>query len=255
MEEFELLQKIKPIIKQAGTEVLKYYKKNTEINYKEDLSPVTEADLASHRLLTKKLKKIINYPIISEESYNLKIEKIKTKKYWLLDPLDGSKEFINNNDEFTINLALITNNKPTLGIIYLPVTRKIYWSIKNKGAFCENKKIYNNSKRENLIATISRFHKTSRDNEFLKKNKITQFKEFGSSIKFIKLAEGIIDIYPRFNGSKEWDIAAGHLIASEAGCTITDLITKNEPKYNKGDIKNNIFICLRKDLQLNSFLF
>jgi len=229
--------------------------KNTKIKYKKDLSPFTKADAKSHKIICTELKKLTDYPVVSEESYNFKRErKIKSRKYWLLDPLDGTKEFINNHPEFTINLALISNNKPILGVIYLPVSKIFYWAIKNIGAFRQNRKIYNYSKRKRLISTSSRFHRTDEDINFFKKNNIGKPKVFGAAIKFVKLAEGIIDIYPRFNGSKEWDTAAGQIIVSEAGCKIVDLKTKKELRYNKGKIENNGFIALRNDISINNLI-
>ena len=122
----------------------------------------------------------------------------------------------------------------------------MYYARKGFGTSLNGKSIYNSCTREQLIATDSVFHSSVETQSFLKAQGITQIIKFGSALKFGKLAEGIIDIYPRFEGSKEWDIAAGHIILKEAGCFIVDLVTKQEPSYNKPSMKNNFFIAGRK---------
>ena len=237
------------IAKDAGKAILSVYNnKNFKVQIKSDNSPITEADLISNEILTNGLKKVSSIPIVSEESY---VEYAKRKSwnlFWLIDPLDGTKDFIAGNDEFAINIALIKNNKPILGVVYIPVTTDVYFAQEGLGAFKNHKKIINTSARKELIASDSNFHSTSLVKSFFKKHNITKINRFGASIKLCKLAEGIIDVYPRLNGTKEWDTASGHIIANEAGCKLIDIKTRSELKYNKPSIKNNHFIASRNDL-------
>ena len=127
-------------------------------------------------------------------------------------------------------------------------TKEYYWAISGLGSYKIKKRISNRSKRKNLIGTISRFHKTKKDYDFFKKHGINKIIESGAATKFCKMAEGLIDVYPRFNGSSEWDIAAGHMIIKEAGCKIISLKNKIEINYNKRSIRNDFFIASRNNL-------
>ncbi|HIP12681.1 MAG TPA: 3'(2'),5'-bisphosphate nucleotidase [Arcobacter sp.] len=249
MDYIKTLQKeVIKITKKASSAILEIYNsQNYKIEIKDDNSPVTKADLVSNNIIIEELKKISNYPILTEESpVEYEIRK-NWDKFWLVDPLDGTKDFIAKNGEFTINIALIECNKPILGVVYIPVYGDVYHAFKGAGAYKNGIKIYNNSKRVELIASDSIFHSTKETKDFLKKYNITNIKRFGSSIKICKLAEGVIDIYPRFNGTKEWDTAATHIIANEAGCKLIDIKTNAELVYNKKSIKNNFFIASRND--------
>ena len=245
-----MINKVIEIAKKASLEILAIYESSDfNIEIKDDKSPVTKADLIANEIIINELKKISQYPIITEETpVEYSIRK-NWSKYWLIDPLDGTKDFIAKNGEFTINIALIENNKPILGVVYIPVTNDVYYAQYNKGAFKNGNKIYNNSKRTDIIASDSNFHSTNETLEFFKNNNIKDIIRFGSSIKICKLAEGIIDIYPRFNGTKEWDTAASHIIANEAGCKLIDLNTKEELVYNKESIKNNFFIATKNNME------
>ncbi|ADG94583.1 3'(2'),5'-bisphosphate nucleotidase [Arcobacter nitrofigilis DSM 7299] len=246
-----MIDKVIKIAEKASIEILKIYEDNNfKITIKDDDSPVTRADLASNKLIIEGLNQISDYPIITEETpISYEIRK-NWRKFWLVDPLDGTKDFISKNGEFTINIALIENNKPILGVVYIPITNDVYYAKKGGGAYKNNSRIFNNSKRKDLIGSDSNFHSTEETKEFFIKHNITQINKYGSSIKICKLAEGLIDIYPRFNGTKEWDIAASHIIANEANCKIIDLNTKEELVYNKRNIKNNFFIATRNNLIL-----
>ena len=141
------------------------------------------------------MKKISNYPIISEENTVEYHTRKDYKKYWLVDPLDGTKDFIAKNDQFSINIALIFNGKPILGVVYLPAFNNFYWALKNAGSFKNKKHIKNNSSRDSLIAAQSIFHPTKEESLFFKKFNISKILRFGSAIKLCKLAEGEIDLY------------------------------------------------------------
>jgi 3'(2'), 5'-bisphosphate nucleotidase len=244
-----LINKVISIAQKASIEIIKIYNSDDfNINIKDDNSPVTHADLVANQIIIDGLNEISDYPILTEETpVEYRIRKT-WKKYWLVDPLDGTKDFIAKNGEFTINIALIENNKPILGVVYIPINDDVYYASINKGAYKNGNKIYNTSTRIDLIGTDSNFHSTKAVEDFFTTYKITNIKKYGSSIKICKLAEGEIDIYPRLNGTKEWDTAASHIIANEAGCQLIDIGTKKELVYNKQDIKNNFFIASRIDI-------
>ena len=245
-----MINKVISVAKKAAIEILKIYVENNfSIVNKDDNSPVTKADLIANEIIIKELSKISNYPIITEETPVAYEKRKNWNKFWLVDPLDGTKDFIAKNGEFTINIALIEKNKPILGVVYIPITDEVYYAEFKKGAFKNGTRIFNSSKREKLIATDSNFHSTQDVQDFFRKFNIQNVIKYGSSIKICKLAEGTIDVYPRLNGTKEWDTAASHIIANEAGCKLLDIITKEELVYNKKDFKNNYFIASRNNLK------
>jgi len=241
----------------AGEVILNYYNENVDVIYKDDESPLTKADLASHKIITDSIKKITpDIPILSEEEFiDWKIRK-KWKKYWLIDPLDGTKEFIKKNDEFTVNIALIENNRPILGVIYTPALNELFYSIKNFGSYKiltkkklntlkEAKRISINKKKSNKIKIVgSRSHSNPILDKWVNKN----FNEFdilqkGSSLKFCLIAEGSADIYPRFGPTSEWDIAAGHIILEEAGGKLKSIDNKEILYNEKENILNPEFFA------------
>ena len=209
-----MLQQVVKIAKKAGEIILKYYNNLSEVSiqYKEDSSPLTTADLESNQCITEALKKNFEFPVISEESVPEYAIRKDFQTFWLVDPLDGTKDFLAKTGQFTVNIALIESGIPTLGVIYVPAMDLMYYAQKGFRAFLNGKPIYNSSTRKQLIATDSVFHSSIETQNFLKTHGIDQVLKFGSALKFGKLAEGVIDIYPRFEGSKEWDIAAGHII-------------------------------------------
>lgn len=245
------------IIRQAGIEILAHYNSfdaSKDITLKPDKSPVTVADLASNKVIFDGLSnllldgKLFKLPILSEEDSDDKPAKLRQEwtSYWLLDPLDGTKEFINKNGEFSINLALIHHNRPIMGIIYAPYFDILYYAIENQGAYkvtCSSEPIviktnkinHVNNKLNINIATSRRHHKTSKYNKFVKKlisNNMDCNAIFsGSAIKFGLVAEGVSDIYPRFGLTYEWDVAAGDCILQEAGGALCKL-DGSRFKYN-----------------------
>jgi 3'(2'), 5'-bisphosphate nucleotidase len=248
-----LIQKVISIAKKASVEIMNIYNSNDyEVDVKSDDSPVTKADLIANRVIIDGLNKISDYPICTEES-PIRYETRKNwDRYWLVDPLDGTKNFIAKKGGFTVNIALIENHNPVLGIVYIPVNDDVYHAQLGKGAYKNNKKIFNNSIRSDLIGADSVFHSTKKTQSFFSKNNIHNIETYGSSIKICKLAEGVIDVYPRLNGTKEWDTAASHIIANEAGCKLVDITTNKELIYNKKSIKNNFFIACRNNLSFNT---
>ena len=253
----ENLLEIVNISVDAGEVILNYYNENVDVIYKDDESPLTKADLASHKIITDSFKKITpDIPILSEEEFiDWKIRK-KWKKYWLIDPLDGTKEFIKKNDEFTVNIALIENNRPILGVIYTPALNELFYSIKNFGSYKiltkkklntlkDAKRISINKKKSNQVKIVgSRSHSNPILEKWVNKN----FNEFdilqkGSSLKFCLIAEGSADIYPRFGPTSEWDIAAGHIILEEAGGKLKSIDNKEILYNEKENILNPDFFA------------
>ena len=241
----------------SGREIIKIYEYDITINFKDDKSPITQADINSNNLIVNRLKKLEpNIPILSEECLVKWETRKHWNKYWLIDPLDGTKEFINRNGEFTVNISLIENNYPIFGIIYSPVKSLLYYALKNYGCYklktnsnlstLKNFKKINIHKEKNITTKVigSRSHSSK---EFLNwvEKKFTNFEliTIGSSLKFCILAEGKADIYPRFGPTSEWDIAAGHIILEEAGGKLKTIDNKDILYNTKDDILNPHFIA------------
>tara|TARA_B100000242_G_scaffold86131_1_gene57516 strand:+ start:149 stop:937 length:789 start_codon:yes stop_codon:yes gene_type:complete len=226
-----------------------YEKPNREIDIKDDKTPVTQADLAANKVLTDGLKILFpEIPIVSEEDiYSLNIPKTNNV-FWLIDPLDGTKEFIKKNDEFTCNIALVENNVPTLGIVSVPVKGLIFYGGKQFGSklINQNKEISEiKYKKASGICRVvaSKSHLNEATKKFIKdiKGKV-ELIQAGSSLKFIKIAEGLADIYPRLAPTSEWDTAAAHAILEGAGGKVLQL-NGEDIIYGKEDIKNPYFIA------------
>lgn len=244
-----MIEHVKQIAKNAGREIIKIYNsRDFTIEHKEDHSPITKADKISHELIKNSLLELADFPILSEEEIIGYDIRKNWKTFWLVDPLDGTKDFIAKNGEFSVNIALIENHKPILGVVYIPFKDDLYFAKKGEGAFKNSKKIFNTSKRVDLIGADSNFYSTQQMQDFFKAHNIKDVRKYGSSIKICKLSEGKIDVYPRLNGTKEWDTAAVHVIANESGCKLIDITTKQELTYNKPSYKNNYFIASRNDL-------
>ena len=238
------------VAKQAGKAIMEIYRSDDYfVEYKSDESPVTKADLKANRIIIAGLKNVSDLPVLTEESPVDYEQRKDWERYWLVDPLDGTKNFIAKNGDFTVNIALIEAHEPILGVVYLPLNGDVYFAEKGLGAFKNGSLIFNHSVRTDLIAASSVFHSTDEMTDFFKLHGITRITAFGSSLKICKLAEGSIDVYPRLNGTKEWDTAASHVIANEAGCKLIDVQTQQPIMYNKRSLKNNHFIASRNDLQ------
>ena len=254
---------------EAGKEILKIYNSNFSFENKEDNSPLTLADKNAHNTINKHLSET-PFPILSEEGKHASFEERKTwKTLWIVDPLDGTKEFIKRNDEFTVNIALVENGTPIMGVIYIPVSGTLYFSSKESGAFKVNN-IYSSSSFSNLeglinkstslplsktdrlyTVAVSRSHLSEETKEYLEGLKAeyggVQTISKGSSLKFCIIAEGLADEYPRNAPTMEWDTAAGHAILNSVGYGIFLKNTEKEIKYNKADLLNPFFIVKEKD--------
>ena len=255
----ELLLEICKISLLAGDEILQIYNEEIEVIQKEDLSPLTKADIASNKIILRSLEIIDkSIPVLSEESLVNWNERKKWKRYWLVDPLDGTKEFIKKNGEFTVNIALIENNKPILGVIYIPTKSTLYFAQQNFGSFKINttsklnsldeaKKIFVSNQKTIERVIGSRSHSNQNFDDWIKKNfPNSGIVQAGSSYKFCLIAEGAADIYPRFGPTSEWDIAAGHIIVEEAGGDVR-AFDNSEIYYNtKEDLLNPHFYAIGK---------
>ena len=238
------------IAKEAGEAISQIYNSDFDYQIKKDLSPITAADRLSHKIITERLKILTpKIPILSEENCDIPFKiRAQWADYWLVDPLDGTKEFINNNGEFTVNIALISNNTPILGIIHIPITHETYWGSKNKGSFYLNENddvvsISVSNNHQNPIRIVaSRSHPSDMLNDLLEKIIDYEIIKVGSSIKFCHIASGQADCYPRFGPTSEWDTAAGEAIVSSAGGHVV-AASGNSMNYNvKEDYLNPNFI-------------
>jgi len=233
----------------AGKVSMDFSTKGLKITIKEDKSPVTDGDLEVDKILRNKILNLTpSIPIISEETVNLKIEN-KNKSFWLIDPIDGTKQYIKNEDEYTLNAALIINLKPAVGLIYAPKKNRLFFSYGKSLAFeirDGNKRDLNCKKAHtNEIIALTNSDKVSEKIlQIYKKNNSTRTVKMSSSLKFCVLAAGEADIYAAEARAFEWDIAAGHAILSHAGGSVT---THNgdEILYGKKDYKNLALIAKR----------
>ncbi|MBN2485653.1 MAG: 3'(2'),5'-bisphosphate nucleotidase CysQ [Bacteroidales bacterium] len=249
----------------AGKATLQYYGKPMQITNKSDYSPLTQADIEADRIIACRLA-VTQIPVLSEESKSIAYsERKQWKQYWLVDPLDGTKEFINNSNEYTVNIALMLNNKPVAGIIYVPAKDTLYYGRAGEGAYKLEKAgtlaedilfkpgVYMplpGNTTTDLVVIASRSHPDPNTLSFIKNiessyNQVS-IENYGSSLKFCMLAEGKADIYPRLGPTMEWDIAAGHAIIEAAGINIVQYKTKTPLVFNKENLLNPWFVAFGK---------
>ncbi|MEX0290790.1 MAG: 3'(2'),5'-bisphosphate nucleotidase CysQ [Flavobacteriaceae bacterium] len=247
----------------GGKEILKVYtQEEIKVAHKKDESPLTEADSAANTAINRVLL-TTDFPIISEENKQLDYSVRKNWEYcWIVDPLDGTKEFIKKNGEFTVNIALCQDGTPILGVIYVPVTRELYYAV------VEEKKAYKTiltvthtidgelySQKDEIAPTKdaqvvrvvgSRSHMNDETHQFIETLKESyeevEIVSKGSSLKFCLVAEGLADIYPRFAPTMEWDTAAGQAICNAVGLKVTIGNTGDKLTYNKNDLLNPFFL-------------
>ena len=251
----ELLDQVKDIATAAGRSILDIYQQDdVDIQTKPDQSQLTQADLASHEIITKALNKLTpEIPILSEEGEQLRGD---VETFWCVDPLDGTKEFIKRNGEFTVNIALIENYQPVLGVIHIPVANETFMAMKGNGAKkIKDQQIQSLSKQQNQtrqppIFAVSRSHLNQATQDFIQHHQAETIAA-GSSIKLTMLAEGLADAYPRFGPTSLWDMAAGHAILKETGGEIFTL--DDQPLvYNINKILNPDLISVRdKNVKFN----
>lgn len=241
------------IAKQAGHEILKIYQEGFDIEEKDDRSPLTTADLASHKLIIESLEKLTpDVPILSEESCTIPFaERQQWTTYWLIDPLDGTREFIKRNGEFTVNIALIHEHTSILGVVYIPVQDISYFAAQGIGAFKQEQnqaanKIQIHSSQPNNKPVIcgSRSHAGKSLQALLADIGEHELISIGSSIKMCLVAEGQADLYPRFGPTSEWDTAAAHCVVQESGGVIVDTELDTLLYNTKDSLLNPSFIAI-----------
>ncbi|MFN5619914.1 MAG: 3'(2'),5'-bisphosphate nucleotidase CysQ [Flavobacteriales bacterium] len=238
------------LLAEAGRRIMEVYdagESAADVQWKEDNSPLTLADRRSHDFLCEALQLLdSNIPMMSEEAAQLSFEdRSAWTRYWCLDPLDGTKEFIKRNGQFTINLALMENANPILGFIHVPVTGETYWAVKGQGAHrydgLKSERIQSNSKTADWIAVGSGSHGSAEELAVLENYPISETRKAGSALKFCLIARGDADVYYRHGPTMEWDTAAGHILVEEAGAYF-EFIGDMKRNYNKESLLNPSFL-------------
>jgi 3'(2'), 5'-bisphosphate nucleotidase len=229
----ELLPAVNELAKVAGARILEIYEaEDFGVEKKDDQSPLTLADMAAHNTIVAGLKKITpELPILSEESASIPFaERAQWTRYWLVDPLDGTREFIKRNGEFTVNIALIDNQKPILGVVYVPVTQVCYFASESEGAFKSTPAESPHAitvrpcPSDRLTIAGSRSHADEHLKKFMSiMDKEVELISIGSALKTCLVAEGKVDVYPRFGPTSEWDTAAAQCVVEQAGGFLTDV--------------------------------
>lgn len=258
----ELEKAILRIARDAGAAIMKVYQQDFAVEFKGDNSPLTAADTAAHHIIEQGLNILTpSVPVLSEESADIDWQTRKLwPRYWLVDPLDGTREFVKKNGEFTVNIALVENGRATFGVIYAPVLETSWWGDDVQGAFMEQgaevKKItVDKSPKASLRVAASRSHLDDTTAAALTRMGEVERLSMGSSLKFCRMAEGALDVYPRFAPTSEWDTAAGQAILEAAGGVVLNL--DGSPfRYNtKDSLLNPHFIALADaDLPWRSWL-
>ena len=248
-----LLRGVEELARAAGVEIMEiYHGKDFGETSKADDSPLTLADLASHKTIVDGLNKLEpRYPVLSEEAADISYaERSQWKRYWLVDPLDGTKEFLKRNGEFTVNIALIENGVPILGVVYAPVLDVCYYAARGVGAFVERENgavrpiravAHDDDMAIKVVA--SRSHSDERTTALLNKLGKHECISMGSSLKLCLVAEAAAHFYPRLGPTMEWDTAAAHAVVNEAGGIVCDT-SQIALRYNKEDMHNPEFMVL-----------
>ncbi|HEY0652211.1 MAG TPA: 3'(2'),5'-bisphosphate nucleotidase CysQ [Chryseosolibacter sp.] len=235
----------------ASAEILSVYESGDfQAEAKGDNSPLTIADKRAHRVIEKELQQT-GLPLLSEEGRSIPYEERKNWDYfWLVDPLDGTKEFLKRNGEFTVNIALIHQGVPVLGVVGIPVSGELFYASSGNGVKLRRggevrslpAKTPCDLGQSGLRVVASRSHMNAETEEFIGKLKDPTLVSKGSSLKFLLLVEGQADVYPRYAPTMEWDTAAAHAIVREAGLQVLQAGTESELSYNKPDLLNPYFI-------------
>ncbi len=246
----QVLEQLVDISRRAGLAILEWYEGDMGITQKADDSPLTKADLASHQLIQAELTRLWpEIPVLSEESAVIPWETRQSwKQYWLVDPLDGTKEFINRNGEFTVNIALISDHEPVMGVVHVPVTDVSYFGARETGAFRQQGAAVATAIQVRQPAAVpagivgSRSHANPELADQLNALGPHELISMGSSLKFCRVAEGLADFYPRLGPTCEWDTAAAQAVVEAAGGQVVK-IDGSALQYN------------RKEIYLNPFFF
>ena len=241
------------IIREAGKAIMDIYRSDFSVELKQDKSPLTLADRRSHEIIAGHLKQYSHYPVLSEEGKTIPYEERKSwKQFWLVDPLDGTKEFLKRNDEFTVNVALMQGNMPVVGAIYIPATDILYYAIQGKGAYKNENgndtKLPLPVKPQRLTVVGSRSHSSEDFEAYIRtleqRHGAVDIISAGSSLKFCLVAEGKAHLYPRLGPTMEWDTAAGQIIVEETGGRVLEAGTTRSLVYNKPSLVNPYFVAM-----------
>lgn len=231
-EQDDLIEQIVAISEQAGQRILEVYATEFVVHDKDDKTPVTEADLVAHEVIHRHLSVLTpEIPVLSEESSYIEFaERNQWSRYWLVDPLDGTREFVKRNGEFTVNIALIENHQPVMGVVHAPVLGVTYLASRNQGAYKQSQyaqrcriAVRHLGAAGQPVVAGSRSHSNKRLSRYLERLGNHDLISMGSSLKSCLVAEGKADIYPRLGLTSEWDTAAAQCIVEEAGGLITDV--------------------------------
>ena len=254
MEKLKLAEAVRETARQAGQAILGIYDNVDEmkVELKADQSPLTIADKIANDIICSGLRQLeTKYPIISEETKQIPYSDRKNYDlFWLVDPLDGTKEFLKRNGEFTVNIALVRRQQPILGVVYAPVIDELYWGVKGEGAFLETKQGQQQLEAADftlsdpgLHVVCSRSHLNDETQVFIDQLHDPELVARGSSLKFLILARGQAHIYPRLAPTSEWDTGAAQIILEEAGGMIIDQDTYLPLRYNKEVLLNSHFVA------------
>jgi len=246
----DLLPELDATARRAGEAILDVYRTDFDVETKADYSPVTQADLDAEAIILGVLRKLTpEIPVVAEEEVSFRGMPDVGDIFWLVDPLDGTREFMNRNGEFTVNIALVESRRPVLGVVHAPERRLTFTGSARDGATRQegdgaaNKITVRTPPREGLTIVASRRHGSSSEiDQFLESRKVADRVSCGSSLKFCVVASGEADIYPRFGPTMEWDTAAGHAVLAAAGGCITN-IDGTDFLYRKPDFLNPNFIA------------
>lgn len=241
----------KDLARQAGQKIMQIYGTEFAVEHKGENDPLTEADLASNEIIIAGLSESFSTDAILSEEKEDDESRLNAQRIWVIDPLDGTKEFVKRNGEFTVNIGLVENGEPILGVIYAPVLDTLYYAAKGSGSHKEQEgstqalKVSTHSVLKDFVLVKSRSHPNEHLEQFINDHKITKLQVIGSSLKGCLVASGDADVYPRFNPMWEWDVCAMHAIVTEAGGKVTDLFgksliyNKELPKHTDGFMISN----------------
>lgn len=248
-----LIPSLLEIARQAAAAILEIYNSNADfgVEAKSDDSPLTRADRAANEVICRGLEALpVKYPIISEENKLLPYSKRRDwTRCWLVDPLDGTKEFIKKNGDFTVNIALVENGEVVAGVVGIPAQDELYWAVKGSGAFCIKNQAEQpieaaifSQQDDGLKIVCSRSHLTPETEAFIAKYNTPKLVSRGSALKFLLLAKGEAHVYPRIAPTMEWDTAAAQIILEEAGGSVVVYETGEPMRYNREDLLNPSFV-------------
>ena len=245
---------VEPVLqmaRDAGAAIMQVYVQDFSVEHKDDRSPLTAADMAAHHLIVAGLKALTpDIPVLSEESASIDWNVRRNwQRYWLVDPLDGTREFVKKNGEFTVNIALIENGIPTFGVVYAPALDELHYGIRGVGAFvCDGASRIPITSRRPAAAPLhvaaSRSHLDTRSAAAIERMGEVTLLGMGSSLKFCRMAEARLDVYPRFAPTSEWDTAAGQCVLEAAGGVVMTLDGKSLAYNSKDSLLNPDFLAL-----------